>query len=408
MNQRVSNAALNRCHAFSACPAVIPLPAVIGTLLLVIAGCASPPGQPVLTGEESVAVPPDAQLSDDPLSKHNARITIAGVGDIMLGTDFPENHLPDDDGVSFLSDVTPVLRAADIAFGNLEGVLADGGEPEKECEDPSACYLFRSPTRYAVHLAQAGFAVVSLANNHAMDFGEAGRTSTMQALDAVGIRHSGRQGDVAMWPAHGLNYCVIAFSPTRGSHSLLDLEPAIALVAGLAADHDILIVSIHGGAEGVDGVERIPFGMEFAYGEKRGDVARFARAMVEAGADLVIGHGPHLPRAMELYRDRLIAYSLGNFATYYGISVTGPKGYAPILLATLDGIGRFRSGKIVSAIQVRPGGPLIDPEQKAYSMIVQLTELDFDGGGLAFTNDGRFWPADPRMWSLEDELMANP
>ncbi len=62
MNQRVSNAALNRCHAFSACPAVIPLPAVIGTLLLVIAGCASPPGQPVLTGEESVALADRRQL----------------------------------------------------------------------------------------------------------------------------------------------------------------------------------------------------------------------------------------------------------------------------------------------------------------------------------------------------------
>jgi len=348
------------------------------------------------------------QLSEDQFSRRNARITIAGVGDVMLGTDFPENHLPDDDGVSFLTDVGPVLRAADIAFGNLEGVLADGGEPEKECKDPTTCYLFRSPTRYAAHLQQAGFTVVSLANNHALDFGEPGRTSTMQALDAVGIQHSGRQGDIAMWPADGLNFCVIAFSPTRGSHSLLDLEPAIALVGGLAADHDILIVSIHGGTEGTDGVERIPFGMEFAYGEKRGDVVQFARAMIEAGADLVIGHGPHLPRAMELYRDRLIAYSLGNFATYYGISVAGPKGYAPILLATLDGTGKFRSGKIVSAIQVRPGGPLIDAEQKAYAMIVQLTELDFDGGGLSFTNDGRFWPDDPRMWSLDNELIANP
>lgn len=408
MNQRVTISVSNRKHALMVGAAPIRRPTVIGLLLLAIVGCASPVEQSVVTGEESVVLPPDVQQSEEQFSRQNARITIAGVGDVMLGTDFPENHLPDDDGVGFLSDVAPVLRAADIAFGNLEGVLADGGEPEKECKDPSACYLFRSPTRYAVHLQQAGFAVLSLANNHAMDFGEAGRTSTMQALDAVGIRHSGRQGDIAMWPADGLSFCVIAFSPTRGSHSLLDLEPAIALVSGLAADHDILIVSIHGGAEGVDGVERIPFGMEFAYGEKRGDVVRFARAMVEAGADLVIGHGPHLPRAMELYRDRLIAYSLGNFATYYGISVAGPKGYAPILLATLDGTGKFQSGKIVSAIQVRPSGPLIDPEQNAYAMIVQLTQLDFDGGGLSFTTDGRFWPADPRMWSLDNELIANP
>ena len=198
----------------------------------------------------------------------------------------------------------------------------------------------------------------------------------MQALDAVGIRHSGREGDVAMWLAHGLNYCVIAFSPTRSSHSLLDIEPAIGLVAGLAADYDILIVSIHGGAEGVDGVERIPFGMEFAYGEKRGDVTQFARAMVEAGAELI------------------------------ALAVKGLN--APILLATLNGTGKFLSGKIVSAIQVRPDGPLIDPEQKAYAMIVKLTELDFDGGGLLFANDGRFWPSDPRMRSLDDALITNP
>jgi hypothetical protein len=117
--------------------------------------------------------------------------------------------------------------------------------------------------------------------------------------------------------------------------------------------------------------------------------------MEDAGADMVIGHGPHLPRAMELYKDRLIAYSLGNFATYYGISVDGPKGFAPILLATIDGKGRFRSGKFVSAIQLRPNGPSIDHEQRAFAMIRELTGLDFDGGDLLFTDDGRFWPSDP-------------
>ena len=67
---------------------------------------------------------------------------------MMIGTDYPENHLPDDDGVSFLAAVTPILSAADITFGNLEGVLVDGGEPGKKCSNPDACYLFRSPSRY--------------------------------------------------------------------------------------------------------------------------------------------------------------------------------------------------------------------------------------------------------------------
>ena len=99
-------------------------------------------------------------------------------------------------------------------------------------------------------------------------------------------------------------------------------------MAQLAATHDIVIVSFHGGAEG-NGAEMLPFAREIFAGEDRGNVVEFAHAMVDAGADLVLGHGPHVVRPMELYRDRLIAYSLGNFATYYGISVEGIRGIAP-------------------------------------------------------------------------------
>lgn len=155
--------------------------------------------------------------------------------------------------------------------------------------------------------------------------------------------------------------------------------------------YDLVIVSFHGGAEGVD-ADRVPFSTEHYYGEDRGDVAKFSRSMIEAGADLIIGHGPHVPRAMEIHNDRLIAYSLGNFATYYGISVAGAKGQAPILVATVDGNGRFISGEIVSAIQVRPGGPQLDDQHRAYEKIWELTEQDFDGGGIRFQYGGSFFP----------------
>ena len=118
------------------------------------------------------------------------RISIAAVGDMMIGTDYPKNHLPDDDGVSFLADVAPFLQAADIAFGNLEGVLIEGGEPAKKCRNLNACYLFRSPPRYAAHYGDAGFDVLGLANNHARDFGEEGRDASAAALGAHG-RHGG-------------------------------------------------------------------------------------------------------------------------------------------------------------------------------------------------------------------------
>jgi len=321
-----------------------------------------------------------------------ARITVAAAGDIMLGTDYPENRLADDDGVALLSEVAPIFSSADIAFGNLEGVLLDGGEPVKTCKNPAACYLFRTPARYANHLADAGFTVMSLANNHARDFGEPGRTASMAALDAVGIRHSGRVGDVATWPNGRIKAALIAFAPFTNSYPMLDLDIARAEIAALDATADLIIVSFHGGAEGEDAAH-IPFAEETYFGERRGNVVEFSRAMIDAGADLVIGHGPHVPRAIETYNGRLIAYSLGNFATYYGISVSGDKGLAPILVATLNGNGQFISGEIVSTTQVRPYGPRLDDDHRAYERIWELTEQDFGGGGIRFQNGGVFLPA---------------
>jgi poly-gamma-glutamate capsule biosynthesis protein CapA/YwtB (metallophosphatase superfamily) len=321
-------------------------------------------------------------------------LRIAAVGDIMLGTDYPENHLPDDDGVSFLTAVASTLQRADITFGNLEEVLMDGGEPRKECENPDWCYLFRSPSRYARYLKEAGFDVVSLANNHARDFGEEGRSATMAALDAAGIHHSGREGDVASWEVFGSRVALIAFSTTVGSHSLLDIDDAARLVRGLAMSHDTVLVSFHGGAEGLEATH-VPFEEEISYGERRGDVVRFSRAMIDAGAHLVVGHGPHVARGMELYKNHLIAYSLGNFATYYGINVGGIRGLAPILIAEIDSEGFLLNGRIVSARQLRPAGPTLDPERGAYQLIRELTEQDFEGGDLIFEEDGTFLPRTP-------------
>ena len=321
------------------------------------------------------------------------RISIASVGDMMIGTDYPRNHLPDDDGVSFLTDVAPILSAADIAFGNLEGVLVDGGEPGKKCSNPNACYLFRSPTRYAEHYRNAGFDVLSLANNHARDFGEEGRTSSMEAIAAAGMHHSGRVDDFASFEHGDLRIAVLAYAVTKNSNMMLDYELAFTTVARFAETHDIVVVSFHGGAEGAD-VTHIPFADEEYYGEPRGDVVWFARGVVDAGADLVIGHGPHVVRGMERYKGRLIAYSLGNFATYYGISVAGIKGVAPILTTTLDGDGKFVEGEIVSTIQLRPAGPSIDPQQRALNLIRGLSIEDFGEPGLTFLPDGKVLPAE--------------
>jgi hypothetical protein len=367
--------------------------------LTLLAACATPPepepeSAPKLPPEPAIVEAPEPPPPPPPEPDKSAmRISIASVGDMMIGTDYPRNHLPDDDGVSFLADVAPILSAADITFGNLEGVLIDGGEPGKKCSNPNACYLFRSPTRYAEHYRNAGFDVLSLANNHARDFGEEGRTSSMNAIAAAGMRHSGRVDDFASFEHGDLRIAVLAYAVTKNSNMLLDYELAFTTVADFAKTHDIVVVSFHGGAEGAD-VTHVPFADEEYYGEPRGDVVWFARGVVDAGADLVIGHGPHVVRGMERYKDRLIAYSLGNFATYYGISVAGIKGVAPILTTTLDGDGRFVEGEIVSTVQLRPAGPSIDPKQRALNLIRGLSIEDFGEPGLTFLPDGRILPAD--------------
>ncbi len=384
---------------------------------LLVAGCA----RNITTTEPVVEQPAEKQVEPEPPAKPVpgptsaqlkaqriveltcARITVAATGDIMLGTDFPENRLPDDDGDSLLADVAPILSSANIAFGNLEGVLMDGGEPVKTCEDPSACYLFRSPARYAGHLADAGFTVMSLANNHARDFGEEGRTASMAALDAVGIRHSGRVGDIAIWPNGRIKTALIAFAPFKNSYPMLNLDAARQEIKLLDEDADFVIVSVHGGAEGPDAAH-VPFAEETYYGENRGNVVEFSHEMIDAGADLVIGHGPHVPRAAEIYKGRLIAYSLGNFATYYGISISDNKGLAPILVATVDGNGQFISGEIVSTMQIRPFGPRLDESHRAYERIWELTEQDFGGGGIRFQNSGSFFPAN----ELNTECQQHP
>ncbi len=303
-------------------------------------------------------------------------LNIMAVGDVMLGTDYPDYRLPPDDGKALLADVSDILSQADITFGNLEGTFGTGGVAEKACPDVRRCYVFRMPPHYARHLKVAGFDVMSLANNHARDFGDSGRLLTMQTLDNVGIKHSGVEGDIAQWELKGLKIVLIAFAPFLGAHDFLDLDYVRKTIRSLAQANDIVIVSFHAGAEG-DAYTRVPFEAEYFHGENRGDVVLFARTAIEAGADVLLGHGPHVPRAIELYQQRIIAYSLGNFCTTLGIKVTGKNGLAPILSINIDQQGRFKSGRIISARQQRPAGPLIDKKHRAARLIKRLTQQDF-------------------------------
>lgn len=364
-------------------------------LAIFISGCASEPvlheiTQPPIPVTQNSAQPAAITTLVVPQAMQPPaapELTVTAVGDLMLGTDFPENYLPANDGQELLIAMAPIIKAGDIRFGNFEGTLLDGGVPVKQCKSGKNCYLFRTPLRFIQRVAEAGFNVMSLANNHARDFGENGRSSSMQALTTAGIYHSGREGDIASWMVKGRRIALIAYAPFAGAHDPSDLATANNTIAALKQQHDIVIVSMHMGAEGAE-VTHLTFNHEIFHGEDRGDSVAFAHAVVEAGADLVIGHGPHVPRALELYHDRLIAYSLGNFCTYQGINVTGINGLAPILQVTLAADGRFIAGQIHSARQQRPLGPVPDPHNAAARLMAELTAEDFPHTPLAITPEG--------------------
>jgi len=340
-------------------------------------------------------------------------VTVAAVGDIMLGSAYPEGReLPPDDGAHLLDEVTPILAAADVAFGNLEGPLADEGTsvkcgkaappPTKKTREkkrrakakPGSCYAFRVPTRYGAYLAAAGFDVMSLANNHAMDFGPAGRDSSTRVLDELGIRHSGAPGDVAHLEVRGKRIAVIAFATYPHSHNLNDLDGARALIQKEAGENDLVIVSFHGGAEGASRVH-VPAGAEMFMNENRGDLRTFTHAAIDAGATLVLGHGPHVVRGLEIYRDRLIAYSLGNFATWGAMNLQGPTGLSLILEVALAPDGRFAGGRIHPARQDFPGGPHLDPAGEVIAEARRLSQEDFGAAAPVIADDGTLCPTRP-------------
>jgi hypothetical protein len=316
-------------------------------------------------------------------------IKVIAVGDVMLGSSFPDDSgLPPNDGAELLREVTPLLQRGDIVFGNLEGPLMDGGNTKKCGRKIGTCYAFRVPTRYGIYLKSAGFTVMGLANNHALDFGLAGRASSRAVLDSLGILHSGEIGDVARLTVKGARVALIAFATYPGTYNLLDLDDAIATVRLAKTEADIVIVSFHGGAEGSTHQHVLP-GDEVFLGEDRGDLRRFAHAMIDAGAQLVLGSGPHVVRGMEVYCGKLIAYSLGNFATYGSFNLKGENGVSLILEANLGVDGSFQGGAVYPIKQEKPGGPQLDASMSILPILRDLSKTDFPFTNIEVSENGR-------------------
>lgn len=344
-------------------PAPVPAPAPVET-------AAPPAPRPVPTPTAPVA---------------NAAVSFAAVGDIVMGS--PPYGLPPDRGRSFFSKVDHLI-AGDVVLGNLEGTLATGGSSKCGSGSPN-CYAFRTPPSYARWLKKAGFTVMNLANNHAFDFGEIGQRQTVAALDGQKLLHTGRPGEVATQTVRGVKVALLGFAAYKWANSLTDVPAARQLVKEAAETADIVVVTMHAGAEGSDKTHVRP-GPETFLGEPRGDSIAFSRAVVDAGADLVVAHGPHVMRGMEFHRGRLIAYSMGNFAGYEVFNLGGTLSTSGVLQVTLGADGTFKKGRLRPTRIIDPGYPA--PGGRGVSLVSALSKEDFGAKAARIAADGTIRP----------------
>jgi len=338
----------------------------------------------VFAGDGSAVEPPAAPrpASAAPPAAPRA-ISVSWVGDITLGSRY---GLPPENGRPLFRAVRSRLVRSDVTLGNLEGTLSVGGT-SKCGTDGGQCFSFQAPPENAQALRWAGFDLMSLANNHTFDFGADGQQQTLEALEHADVEHTGLPGQVTTLRRGGVTMAIVGFAPYPWSNDPRDLAAVEAVVADAQRAADVVIVLAHLGSEGSDQTH-VPVGAESLGGEDRGDTRAFAHAAVDAGADLVLGSGPHVLRGMELYRDKLIAYSLGNFAGWHNFATSGVLSLSGVLTVRISPEGELVGGRLASVRLDSAGVPAMDASGAAATAVSALGTADFGPAAVTVSTGG--------------------
>ncbi|WNZ22375.1 CapA family protein [Leptolyngbya sp. NK1-12] len=357
---------------------------------------ASPPSAAPTPSSLAPANSPPASPMASPTATPVA-VTIKAVGDIIPGSNYPGKWLPSEPGEQLAAEtemlfgnIKPFFNEADILFGNFESTLTDYPYPAKDTSQ-GMTFAFRTPPVYAQMLKELGFDVLSVANNHSFDFGDQGFADTINHIEQAGMKAVGKKGQIVYTTVNNVTVAFIGFSYLPDHNQMHDLATAGTLVQEAKKQAQIVVISVHAGAEGSDQVHTRDQ-TEYFFGEDRGNLVQFARGLVDQGADLILGHGPHVPRAVELYQGKLIAYSLGNFVGYETLSTVGTLGYSLILQAQMDANGDFIGGRIIPVALNGHGIPKLDDFFQSVVLIRNLTLTDFPQTPLRIDDMGYLLP----------------
>lgn len=311
-------------------------------------------------------------------------------GDIVLGNSFVVENIPGDWEERYFAGVRSILKRADVAIGNFEGTLTDH---EKTSKNPGSGrqYAFRSPPHYAELMYREGFRVLNVANNHANDFGETGFKDTSSNLQRAGIAVAGLRDEAATLAVRGLNITVLGFTYSSRFNTVFDLAQGAERVRQAKAGAAYVIVTFHAGAEGSSAIWHDNADEPFM-GENRGNTVAFSRAMIDAGADLVVGHGPHVLRAAECYQGKPIVYSLGNFVGVGGLSAKNFAAVSALLEVDVAMDGSLQQINLVPLRFNEQKLPQVDPTEYGTRLVNHLgRHARYDGSFIEFpvSNSGQ-------------------
>jgi len=320
--------------------------------------------------------PPTAITTEEP-------VRMVFGGDIVLGNSFVVENIPKEWEESYFAGLRSVLERADLAIGNFEDTLTEHKKSPKNTSSGRS-YAFRSPPHYAALMYKENFRILNVANNHANDFGDTGFKDTLNNMKEAGIAVAGVKDEAATLTVRGLNITVLGFAYLNRFNMIQDIAEGAELVRQAKAKGAYVIVTFHGGAEGSPAIWHDDEEEEFL-GENRGNTVAFSRAMIDAGADIVVGHGPHVLRSAECYKDKPIVYSLGNFVGVGGLSAKNFAAVSALLEISVAQDGSLRKLNLVPLNFNEQKIPQIDPQEFGTRLVNYLGKhAHFPGTFLEF------------------------